>query len=252
MGLRLTPGDPQPCTGCQYADDTEVVLGSEAAVAPFLQAMDAFARASGQRLNLDKVELLRVGAIPAAAGQQQPAAQEVGQLEGLKVVTTATALNLPMSNSTTSPQPDWQRLTSSARSRLQFLAQCPMSAIGRGLTASAYALQTVTWHMEHGGWPPAGVLDELERWVARLVDRRQGPGDRGQRLTGVPRGLLAGRAEAGGFGVLPLRAHIAARFAAWAARFVVWGTLSETDHQPPCWVRVLAALLRLHHPALEP
>ncbi len=30
---------------------------------PFLAAMDTFARASGQRLNLDKVELLWVGRV---------------------------------------------------------------------------------------------------------------------------------------------------------------------------------------------
>ena len=62
----------------QYADDCKAFLRSDSEVAPFLLLMDTFALASGQRLNLDKVELLRIGALPpepdAAASQAAAAA----------------------------------------------------------------------------------------------------------------------------------------------------------------------------------
>ncbi|MFN7778840.1 MAG: hypothetical protein ACK5RK_08220, partial [Betaproteobacteria bacterium] len=48
-------------TAVQFADDTEVVLECPAAVPQFLQCVEVFSNASGQRLNLDKVELLTVG-----------------------------------------------------------------------------------------------------------------------------------------------------------------------------------------------
>ncbi len=45
-------------TAVRFADDTEVVLDIMEKLASFLQCMDVFARASGQQLNLGKVELL--------------------------------------------------------------------------------------------------------------------------------------------------------------------------------------------------
>ncbi len=72
----------------QFADDTEVVLGGMADVGPFLECMNTYAQASGQLLNLDKVELLRVG---GGAGQQ---AGPVDNAHNLRVVRRVTALNL--------------------------------------------------------------------------------------------------------------------------------------------------------------
>ncbi len=57
MGIRLRAGEEQATTAVQFADDTEVVLDSMEKLSNFLQCMDIFARASGQQLNLDKVEL---------------------------------------------------------------------------------------------------------------------------------------------------------------------------------------------------
>ncbi|GIL90420.1 hypothetical protein Vretifemale_18065, partial [Volvox reticuliferus] len=91
---------------------------------------------------------------------------------------------------------------------------------GRAAAVSAYCLQTVTWHMEHGGPPPDTTLSNIECLAARLVDRQQGPEDQGQRFTGVPSRLLVGHPSIGGFGLLPLRQHIRARQAVWAVRFI--------------------------------
>jgi len=256
VGIRLRPSDPDRTAACQFADDTEAVIDGEESVASFLGAMDTFGRASGQRLNLDKVELLRVGRIdpqhpqPPAEGphpratrqrrqqqpqqqpqqpQQQQQQQQQETISGLKVVATATALNLPVNNQLSAPQPDWPKLLEVAYKRMQRLSRFPLSAFGRATAASAYGLQTVTWHMEHGGPPPDATLEHVERLTARLVDRQQGPEDPGQRLTGVPNSLLAGHPSTGGFGLLPLRQHIRARHAIWAIRFIVGALAATTE-----------------------
>ncbi|GIL55468.1 hypothetical protein Vafri_11032 [Volvox africanus] len=254
VGIRLLQTDIDRVTACQFADDAEAVLEGEASVPTFLEAMETFARASGQRLNRDKVELLRIGAtdheaqpsMPTNQGQQQP---QPTTISGLKVVATATALNLPMDNQPQPPQLDWPKMLGLAYRRMQSLARFPLSAFGRAKAASAYGLQTVTWHMEHGGPPPAPMLAQIERLTARLVDRKQGPEDQGQRLTGVPNGLLIGHPSAGGFGLLPLRQHTQARHAVWAVRFIQ-GAMESGDLHP--WVRTLATYLELTHPALQP
>ncbi|GIL42183.1 hypothetical protein Vafri_245 [Volvox africanus] len=154
-----------------------------------------------------------------------------------------------MDNQPQPPQLDWPKMLGLAYRRMQSLARFPLSAFGRAKAASAYGLQTVTWHMEHGGPPPAPMLAQIERLTARLVDKKQGPEDQGQRLTGVPNRLLIGHPSAGGFGLLPLRQHTQARHAVWAVRFIQ-GAMESGDPHP--WVRTLATYLELTHPALQP
>eukprot|EP00198_Chlamydomonas_reinhardtii_P012062 XP_001701399.1 predicted protein [Chlamydomonas reinhardtii] len=52
----------QRVAAVQYADDTKALLEGEQEVVAFLAAMHTFQHASGQRLNLSKVQLLRIGA----------------------------------------------------------------------------------------------------------------------------------------------------------------------------------------------
>ncbi|PNH09547.1 LINE-1 reverse transcriptase [Tetrabaena socialis] len=59
MGVRLDPTDAERMTAVQFADDGQVLLEGEGAVPAFLAAMQTFAQATGQHLNLVKVELLR-------------------------------------------------------------------------------------------------------------------------------------------------------------------------------------------------
>ena len=93
IGIRLLPEDSEVVTAVQFADDTEVVLQGIDSVSDFIKCMDVYARASGQQLNLDKVELLPVGACHSSAGL----------LQGMKVVSSATALNLPFTDAHTEP-----------------------------------------------------------------------------------------------------------------------------------------------------
>ncbi len=121
----------------------------------FLQSMFRFANASGQRLNVDKVELLQVGAsLPAlpTAGRAGPALpprppQQPGAVAGMRVVKVATALNIPISNSAALAQLDWDKLLGPVRQRMQRLARMQLSTFGRAAAVSAYCLQMVTWHM---------------------------------------------------------------------------------------------------------
>lgn len=79
--------------GVQYADDTQTLLKNleQPTVHQFVTAMDVFGRASGQHLNLTKTKLMPVGDIQA----WHPLPRQVS---GIKVVESATALGIPISN----------------------------------------------------------------------------------------------------------------------------------------------------------
>ena len=166
VGIRLQPKDADLVTAVQFADDTEVVLDGPEAVPQFLRCMEVYSYASGQRLNVDKVELLTVG----RAGGSSAAA--VG---GLKVVSTATALNLPFANAGDEPHTDWTSHLQKVGDRLQRVACLSLSIFGRATAAAAYALNRFTWHMEHGGMPPAPTVATLEQWGPKVIDRGLGP-----------------------------------------------------------------------------
>lgn len=273
LGIRLLPARSKLTTASQYADDTEAVLSSLAELPRFVEAMNRFARASGQWLNVEKVELLQVGvpplALPAAEGgglappTQQPAAAPAHPLPppppqlqhhpaavaGMRVVQVATALNLPVSNSEVPPQLDWDKLLAPAWRRMQLIARLAGSAFLRASTVSSYCLQTVTWHMEHGGPPAKSCMAKLASKAARLVDRRLGPEDRDQRLTGVPAALLPGPPRTGGFGLLPLCEHVQARNAVWAAQLALYSIAAPDAPMHP-WIPTMAGILQAQHPAL--
>ena len=240
VGIRLRPEDSEVVTAVQFADDTEVVLQGMDGVSEFIQCMDVYARASGQQLNLDKVELLPVGSAPAPARL----------IQGLRVVPSATALNLPFTDVGTEPAMDWATQAEKVWSRFERIASLYLSVFGRASAAAAYGLHRLTWHMEHGGLPPEGTLTDLEAKAAKLIDRGQGPSVRDRRATGIPKRLLLGHPTAGGFGALPLREHVQARWACWAVRFVR-GVARPATARPP-WVGVMDAFLRGAHPAYSP
>lgn len=262
MGIRLDPTDADRTTAVQFADDGQVLLEGDEAVPYFLGVMNTFAQATGQRLNCNKVELLRIGAVrppqpasqPAAAGQVQGPAVPPAQpttVAGLQVVPATTALGIRFSNSPPLLEPDQQRALAAAGERMHRLTVPQLSVFGRCAGVSAYALQLNTYHWEHGGLPVNGAQEQLESWAAAAGDRRVSPMTPRQRLTGIPRQLLYGHPTAGGFGLLPLTAHTRAREAVWATRLArSVGPL--TNSQPHPWTRITALFLRRHHPLLSP
>ena len=213
VGISTSPSDPTLLTAVQFADDTEVVLEGPGAVPHFLGCMDVYAKASGQMLNLDKVELLPVG--EAVAHLHAPTAGAEAHTErrvqGLKVVRTATALSLPFTGTQAAPVMEWGAQAEKVSARMQRIARIPLSVFGRATAVAAYGLHRVTWHMEHGGMPPETATREMERLAAQLMDRALGPGNAERRATGIPQKLLPGHPTGGGFGALPLREHLRAR-----------------------------------------
>jgi hypothetical protein len=217
----------------------------------FLADMDVFRRASGQGLNMTKVELLVVGAPPpGAAGGAAVLAPAVGG--GLPpVVSVATALGVQcMDWHTASPAVE----LGGVLPLLSKAARLPVSMFGRAAAVSSYALGKVLYHLEFLGLPKPSVLKPFLSRVAAVVDRRLSPErydlNSKARPPGVSLSVMALPSAVGGFGLLPLVEHVQARHAVLAVRCVL-GACGLLPAPPP-WARVADALLRLCHPAATP
>ena len=207
--------------GMQYADDLKALLEGPQQVGDFLAAMEVFGEASGQRLNPTKTQLLPVGACVAGFPQQ---------VEGLAVVTEASALGLKFAAFSGEVRADWDELMKQVGNRLRTIKGCNLSIFGRAFAVNAYALSQLLYHAEFAGLPPQGHLDKLQRAVAALVDRKQAPwsgwpGPRQgppppRRFAGVAAVNLVGRPEQGGLGLMPLREHVLARQARWMTQLM--------------------------------
>jgi hypothetical protein len=209
--------------GDQYADDAHPLLKSHAPhhVLLFLAAMGTFARASGQHLNLSKTHILLVGDL-AALG---PLPSESG---GLRVVPHATSLGVTFSNDTSEPSPlmDWgPRMTAVCQSYSK-LARLPLSTFGRAMAGWGYGTSRILYHAEHSAMPVAST-QLLSCWTSHLTDRGHAPPSPPDSypphpLPGIHTRLLVGKPKDGGFGVIPMAAHIMARGAASARRYIAW------------------------------
>jgi hypothetical protein len=220
------------CVCVQYADDTRVFLGdyTPAAVDALLTALRTFAQATGQAVNVAKSAVVFVGALP----EHLPS-----QLGGMPVRASAVHLGIPYLNpslpphrlhpvahatrSTVRPLPQppgtppapvstaWEARLAATTRTLAMLARTPLSTFGRAMAASAYALPPLLYHAEFAGVPPSAA-PRAPGDVAAASARAVGPGLQ-------PR-LLHGSPAQGGFGLLPLHHHTAARHAAMGARLV--------------------------------
>ena len=248
-GHGITVGDRQ-LLGAQFADDGQVLLPSAAEehVAPFLGSMDVFGRASGQRLNLGKCQLLPVGAVALA-----PAGAVLPAVCGLPVVSSATALGMQFSNDGNAAGTDWEARLAGVEACYGRLARLPLSVFGRALGASGYGVSKLLYHAEFSTWPDS-VLHRLHSVSVKLVDRGMAPASRGRALPGVPSQLLAGSPRDGGFGLLPWLQHVRSRHARWGARLLEKLCCPADDPHPPWVVAASATLAHLSgggsHPAL--
>lgn len=221
-------------TALQYADDAEVLLPSTDQVPAFLDAMQRFGAATGQRLNPDKTELLPIGAVPAGP----PAA-----VHGLRVVSAATSLGVTFGVDA-APTARWPALLDGVKSCYARLAAMPdLSVFGRGFASAAYGVSKVLYHAEFTGHPPPASLAELDRITAKVVERGLAPADPARRFAGLPGWVLPGRPSEGGFGTLPWLEHIYSRHAKWGLLLVL-----ESEEVP--WVAVARELLRHCLPAV--
>ena len=230
VGVPLLAGDA--VMGDQYADDTMALLQSLTPpdVALFLTHMETFAKASGQRLNLRKSALVPIG----DTAQLGPLPAEVA---GLRVVLAAASLGVTFSNEPqTEPPGGWQAPLDRTTAALGLIAKLPLSVFGRATAAFSYALSSLLFYAEHNGLPP-DILQQLQRATYNLVDRGLPPPPPGgtyprSPLAGIPSRLLVGRPSEGGFGLIPLEAHLHARAAANARRFIAWSADSPSSLAP--------------------
>ncbi|KAJ9512206.1 hypothetical protein QJQ45_012761 [Haematococcus lacustris] len=202
----------------QFADDTEVFIRSlaEADVQPLCLCMAVFKQASGQDMNTDKSTLLHVG-----TPTTHPAPSVVC---GMPVVTMHKALGVHIHNDTDDvPHTTsiWTRLIEGVEHSFTKLARLHISAMGRGLAASTFAVSRFLFHGEFMGLPPPPLLQRITSASQKLVDRGVPP-DSSTRspMPGIPGLLLSGAPSQGGFGLLPWKQHMLARHAVWACKLL--------------------------------
>ena len=262
--LPLPQPPTHPLTVAQYADDTRVFLRDPRDVPLFTSSMRVFTAATGQHLNKPKCAALLIGAAaPVAAmraaiiSMQQPApttpptshtstrqlpTPQPPTVDGIPLCEEVEALGVVFSNNAADP-PEWDHKVAGVQACYSKISQLPLSMFGRAIASSAYGVSTLLYATEFRGDLPATRLQTLQRDAARLVNHGKAPGvSPGRDFTAIRKDLIAGSPAAGGFGALPLEAHIQARLAVWGAKFL-------TGDPAVPWVRLARALFHSLRPA---
>jgi hypothetical protein len=210
----------------QYADDADPVLKGPEVVPVLMDTLSVFGSASNQRINVDKSKLLPVGSPSPAALPDS--------IAGIPVTQSADTLGIKFHAglAPATPKRDWQELLDRVQSQFDKLGRLSLSAFGRAMGASAYALSRLLYYMEFAGLPSAAQVSALQRALAKLVDR----GNKDGVFTYVRKELLLGAIKQGGFGMLGVQQHVQARHAVLAVR------LLTGDASVP-WIQVGRALL---------
>jgi hypothetical protein len=185
-------------TSTQFADNTQVLLPSQAEVPAFLQIMDVFAAASGQHLNRWKTKLLLLG--PAARRRlvQQHQQQQDAPGHELQTALSATLLGVCIGGD---GEQSWDHNVEGvmhALSRLSCLTQ--LSAFGRGLAAASYGISKLFYCAELCDPPlyptvPASVCSSGKTGGWGVA-----PDTPGRGFAGVSATLLQGKPKVGSFG----------------------------------------------------
>jgi hypothetical protein len=216
----------------QYADDVEPLLPDDSSVSAFVSDMEVYGDATGQRMQPAKSKLLPMG---GAAVQDRP------PVAGIQVVSQAKSLGI-IFGSRGVVGVDWEDRMGVVRQRMQKISRLPnLSAFGRAFAINGYALSTLLYHAQFTGALPSEHSANLVRWSAALVDRSLGPEDSLRRPPGIPTDCMDAHPSEGGFGLMPVRAHL---FARWAVDAV---QLMFGDGSKP-WVAAGRALLKHHAP----
>ena len=224
----------------QYADDVTAFLPDETALPAFLQLMQVFGDASGQRLHPAKSQAMLLGARTLPP---------VPPPSPVRLVRAAEALGVTFREGVGPPTTDWQAHTTAVLHRFGQLAALPLSAMGRGLASAAYGISRLLFYAEFVGLPPAVEVAKITRAAVALVDSGLTPGRAaGRRFHGVAAPRLLGSPGAGGFGMLPVTEHVRARHAVWGARLVC----ALAQPLPPLWAvaarSALGAFSHVCHP----
>lgn len=235
----------------QYADDGNQLLPelTEPCVQSFLMHMGTFERASGQRLNTSKCELLPVG-IPMPGPLPTTVA-------GIPVVMAAGGLGLTHTNIgavggaadvvVMEPKGDWPARVAGMKRCYSKCAKLFLSTFGRGFASSGYGISKLLYHAEFEDMPE-GAAAEIDAATKKLVDRGLAPEATTTKLPGIPSALLPGHPRTGGFGCLPWRQHVKGRHAMWATKLIK-ALADGIDASSSLWlVTVHVLLTRLGKP----
>ena len=217
-----------------FADDTQAMLRSLHSLPALLARMAVFGDASGQRVNVAKSMLMRVGRVVGSGAEAHSLAQ------GMSVVSQCKALGVTLSNDchTIMHTSWWDPTVLKVTHAYDKLARLRLSAMGRGMAASAYGVSTLLYRAEFQGMPPPSVLHRLRAASLVLVDKGKAPSQSvAHTLPGVARKLLPGSPSQGGFGLLPWEEHIQARHAVWACKLLRGLCLHGTQLPPQMLAR---------------
>ena len=241
-----------------FADDTKVFLSSLEAprVDALLAHVQVFTDASGQAVHAGKSSGVPLGTSTA---------RDPGITAAIPVRDSDTSLGVVVKAITSQPlqmlrdglrgvvrdpapqpqrmPPEWQQRIQSVRTMCNMLAGQPLSAMGRGLAASGYALNGVLFHAEYEGLPPQAEA-QLQSLTCRIVDRAAG-------MRGLHDAQLYGSPQLGGFGLLPLGQHVAARHAKQATVLLSALCAPEAPGQP-MWIGLARLVLTAVCPTLHP
>jgi hypothetical protein len=190
-----------------------------------------------------------------------------GTTTAIPIKTTTTSLGVTVSNLAAQPlvvlrqglrgtvrdppaqstqiSPAWHKRLHSVQTMCNMVKGLHLSAMGRGLAASGYALSKVLFHAEHEGLP-VQVEDKLRRIMANTTDNPR-------RVPGIHSSLLPGSPAIGGFGVLPVGEHTTARHAKTASALLrtLMG-IHDPTARTPTWIPIAAGILRQICPSLHP
>ena len=249
---------PQP-SYCKFVSSAILISagrgpGAATAVLAFLRAAAARLLALGSPL-IDRRPLPPALAVAGGAPTGPTAlalsvADFAGPAARLRTVEQARTLGVAFRNDALAVPVHLSGVTDA----LARVARLPLTTFGLAAAASAYALSKALYHMEFQGLPPRAEMARLLGLTAAVVDRKMSPAMHAAtpsaRLVGVSLEVLALPPAVGGFGLLPLVAHIQARTAVAAVRCVAGAAgLLPAD---PLWAAVALRLLRQCHPAAHP
>lgn len=255
---------------CMYADDNQSYLTDVfTELRLFKQALHTFYKASNEGVNFGKSSVLPIGRgartrlwkehFQGQLQRQHPLLAQLElerqasdmaraqvivnkasippdlQMEGFQVVDQVVSLGIAFKADGTVCV-DWDGLLAKVKKAYTFISKPPLSIFGRGCASASYGISKLLYAAEFAGKPPPGIMEELHRLTAKLVDRGLAPDAQQQVFAGIRKDLLAGHPASGGFGVLPWEQHILARHAMWAVRLMVG------DASTP-WVHVARRLL---------
>ena len=189
---------PRLQVGPQFADDLDALIRTRSQIPRFLEGMQQFAAATGQHLNVAKTQLLHLG---------HPDHAPPGPTEhGLAVMpASTTVLGTPLGNP---PAAFWTDKVAAAVAKLRRIGRLGMSMFGKAQAASTYGFAAAVFQMDFHH-PPSAIVDTLDAAARQLIN--------GTDPTSCPKfhacklEILRGSPRQGGFGLLPLQAHLQGR-----------------------------------------